>query len=259
MMGLMNKIAAKSQKPSLSSRPSQKRKADEGRGQRLLDSIENNGVTDGVILVMEDEFTRGGRKILPALMFLIFGSVFCAIPLVVIIVPILGGALFLAPCMMIISIPFLWFGSRFLIGGFSNLFNPDPIEGVHTMHWFDKNHRFMAVIEHTSEPKTGVEFYPELLAGIYLKSTDEIAILYDPPSDGAVFYGNRRVCLWDPKSQEESSVILNLEWFEYGEEKMARKRAMDVSRKLGLKFNLEINVQHTVAEWRINKKTPGML
>ena len=180
MMGLMNKIAAKSQKPSLSSRPSQKRKADEGRGQRLLDSIENNGVTDGVILVMEDEFTRGGRQILPALMFLIFGSVFCAIPLVVIIVPILGGALFLAPCMMIISIPFLWFGSRFLIGGFSNLFNPDPIEGVHTMHWFDKNHRFMAVIEHTSEPKTGVEFYPELLAGIYLKSTDEIAILYDP-------------------------------------------------------------------------------
>ena len=241
MMGLLDKIAAGSLGPSLSRRPRKGRKVDEGRGQKLLDTIEEKGVPDGVTLVMENEITRGGRQIGYALMFLIFGSVFCAIPIVMIIGSALGGALFIVPCLMIFSIPFLWFGSRFVIAGFSNLFNPDPVEGVRTMHWFDKNHRFLAVIEHTTDPKTGQEFYPELLLGIYLKSTDEVAILYDPPSDGAVFYGDRRVCLWDPKSQEESFVILNLEWFEYGEEKMARKRARHFSLKLGLKFTLEIN------------------
>ncbi|MDC0556744.1 hypothetical protein OAO34_03050 [Candidatus Poseidoniaceae archaeon] len=241
MMGLLDRISTESQKVSFSRRPRKGRKVDEGRGQKLLDAIEEKSVPGGVILVMESEITRGGRQIGPALMFLIFGSVFCAIPIVMIIGSALGGALFIVPCVMIICIPFLWFGSRFVIAGCSNLFNPEPVEGVCTMHWFDKNHRFLAVIEHTTDPKTGQEFYPELLLGIYLKSTDEVAILYDPPSDGAVFYGDRRVCLWDPKSQEESFVILNLEWFEYGEEKMARKRARHFSLKLGLKFTLEIN------------------
>ena len=244
MMGLLDRISTESQKVSFSRRPRKGRKVDEGRGQKLLDAIEEKSVPGGVILVMESEITRGGRQIGPALMFLIFGSVFCAIPLTAIIVPFFAegsGTLIVVPCLMIFSIPFLWFGSRFVIVGSSNLFNPDPVEGVRTMHWFDKNHRFLAVIEHTTDPKTGQEFYPELLLGIYLKSTDEVAILYDPPSDGAVFYGDRRVCLWDPKSQEESFVILNLEWFEYGEEKMARKRARHFSLKLGLKFTLEIN------------------
>lgn len=241
MMGLLDRISTESQKASLSRRPRKGRKVDEGRGQKLLDAIEEKGVPDGVNLVMENEITRGGREIVPALMFLIFGSVFCAIPLIVIVIATIGGAIFIVPCLMIFCIPFLWFGSRFVIAGSSNLFNPDPVEDVRTTHWFDKNHRFLAVIEHTTDPKTGQEFYPELLLGIYLKSTDEIAILYDPPSDGAVFYGDRRVCLWDPKSQEESFVILNLEWFEYGEKKMARKRARYFSQKLGLKFNLEIN------------------
>ena len=244
MMGLLDKIAAGTLGPSLSRRPRKGRKVDEGRGQKILDAIEEKGVLDGVILVMENEITRGGRQLGYALMYLIFGSVFCAIPLIAIIMPFLAegsGTLTVVPCFMIFSIPFLWFGSRFVIAGFSTLFKPDPVEGVLTMHWFDKNHGFLAVIEHTTDPKTGQDFYPELLLGIYLKSTDEIAILYDPPSDGAVFYGDRRVCLWDPKSQEESFVILNLEWFEYGEEKMARKRARHFSRELGLKFNIEIN------------------
>ncbi|RJU93052.1 MAG: hypothetical protein DWC01_00735 [Candidatus Poseidoniales archaeon] len=47
--------------------------------------------------------------------------------------------------------------------------------------------------------------------------------------------------MWDPNSQEESFVITNLEWFEFGEEEEARERARDLSRKLGLKFNLEID------------------
>ncbi len=53
--------------------------------------------------------------------------------------------------------------------------------------------------------------------------------------------GNRRVCLWDPHSQEESFVLLNLEWFSYYEEEEARARARYYSRKLGLKFNLEVD------------------
>lgn len=241
MMGLMDKIAAESLEPSRSIRPSQERKVDEGRGQKLLDAIEENGVPNGVVLILEDEFTRGGRELGPSIIFLIFGSVFCAIPLVGIVVFAVGGAIIMVPCMLVVSTPFIWFGGRFVIASSKNLFNPDPVENVHTMHWFDGNHRFMAVIEHTSDAETGQEFYPELLLGVYLKSTDEVAVLYDPPSDGAVFYGNRRVCLWDPNSQEESFVITNLEWFEFGEEEEARERARDLSRKLGLKFNLEIN------------------
>jgi len=40
MMGLLDKIAARSLGPSLSRRPRKGRKVDEGRGQKLLDTIE---------------------------------------------------------------------------------------------------------------------------------------------------------------------------------------------------------------------------
>lgn len=238
-MGLMDKISGDSMSTTPVARPSQERKVDEGRSQQLMDAIEESGVPSNVILLTEKEFTRGGRQVGDSVGKLIFGTIFCAIPLFGIIGMAVGGALVFLPCLLIITIPFFWFGGRILQGSIQNLFYPEPLEDVHTIYWFDERHRFIAVVEHTSDPETGQEFYPESLGGLYLKSSDEIAILYDPPSEGAMTPGSRRVCLWDPHSQEESFVLLNLEWFSYYDEEEARDRARYYSRKLGLKFNLE--------------------
>ena len=240
-MGLMDKISADSTSTTPVARPSQERKVDEGRSQQLMDTIEESGVPNSVFLLTEDKNSRGGRQIGAIIVGGIFGSMFCLLPIGLMVVSVIGEAAMFVPCLGIIGIPFFWFGSRLAMPAFQNLTNPDPLEDVHTIHWFDERHRFIAVVEHTSDPETGQEFYPESLGGLYLKSSDEIAILYDPPSEGAMTPGNRRVCLWDPHSQEESFVLLNLEWFPYHNEEEARERARYFSRKLGLKFNLEAN------------------
>ena len=61
------------------------------------------------------------------------------------------------------------------------------------------------------------------------------------------------MCLSDPHSQEESFVLLNLEWFSYYDEEEARDRARYYSRKLGLKFNLET---HEAAEYNMDVINP---
>ena len=238
-MGLMDKISTDSTSSKPSTRPSQERKIDEGRSQQLMDAIEESGVPNHVSVLSEDRSSRGGRQVGTAIGGMVFGSMFVILPIGLMIVSLIGGAAVLVPCLGVIGIPFFWFGARLAVPAYQNLTNPDPPEDVHTIHWFDERHRFIAVVEHTSDPETGQEFYPESLGGLYLKSSDEIAILYERPSEGSMTQGNRRVCLWDPHSQEESFVLLNLEWFAYGQEEQARERARFYSRKLGLKFNLE--------------------
>ena len=237
-MGLMDKINNDANL-TRSSQPMKQRKEDEGRGQLLLDSIEEHGVPDNVILLTENAYRRGGRHLGPSLMFAIFGSMFFLAPIGLMIMSAIGGAFVLVPCLGIVGIPFFWFGSRLAGPALQNLTNPEPPEDVVDMLWYDSRHRFLAGIEHTSDAETGQEYYPELLHGIYLKDGDEIAILYDTPSEGGMTSGYRRVCLWDPQSELETYVVLDLEWFGYYEEEEARERARFFARKLQLRFEYE--------------------
>ena len=79
-MGLMDKLNNDANL-TRSSQPMKERKEDEGRGQRLLDSIEEHGVPDNVILLNENAYRRGGRQLGPSLMFAIFGSMFFLAPI----------------------------------------------------------------------------------------------------------------------------------------------------------------------------------
>ncbi len=252
-MGLMDKLNNDANL-TRSSQPMKERKEDEGRGQRLLDSIEEHGVPDNVILLNENAYRRGGRQLGPSLMFAIFGSMFFLAPIGLMIMSLIGGAFILVPCLGIVGIPFFWFGSRMARPALQNLTNPEPPENVVDMLWYDSRHRFLAGIEHTSDAETGQEYYPELSYGIYLKDGDEIAILYDTPSEGGMTSGDRRVCLWDPQSELESYVVLNLQWFGYYEEEEARERARFFARKLRLRFEHEEN---EITGWNMEVVNPG--
>tara|TARA_B100000927_G_scaffold99044_1_gene80138 strand:+ start:3247 stop:4041 length:795 start_codon:yes stop_codon:yes gene_type:complete len=252
-MGLMDKLNNDANL-TRSSQPMKQRKEDEGRGQLLLDSIEEHGVPDNVILLTENAYRRGGRQIGASLVGAVFGSMFFLLPIGLMIVSLFGDAFVLVPCLGIFGIPFFWFGSRLAGPAFQNLTNPDPPEDVVEMLWYDSRHRFLAGIEHTSDAETGQEYYPELSYGIYLKDGDEIAILYDTPSEGGMTNGDRRVCLWDPQSELESYVVLNLQWFGYYEEEEARERARFFARKLRLRFEHEEN---EITGWNMEVVNPG--
>lgn len=248
----MDKISADSTSTTPVARPSQERKVDEGRSQQLMDAIEESGVPSNVILLTEKEFTRGGRQVGVSVGMLIFGTVFCAIPLVGIIGMAVGGALVFLPCLLIITIPFFWFGGRILQGSIQNLFYPDPLgmstpsiglmSAIASLRWW--NTRPTQKRDRNSIPSR----WAASISNHRTKSP-----FFTTPSEGAMTPGRRRVCLSDPHSQEESFVLLNLEWFSYYHEEEARDRARYYSRKLGLKFNLET---HDAAEYNMDVINP---
>ncbi len=217
-MGLLNRVNAgdfESRPDAAASRQFTKRRPNDGRGEKLMDVLEHSPVPSGVVLLRENEFTRGGRMWGQSLFMLIFGTVFCGIVITVLVMALVGGAIIALPCFLIFSIPFFMFGGPMVIGGLDTIINPEPLEDVTHKFWYDKNNKFLALIEHCRDVEEDEEYAPELIREFYLADSDEIKVISDPPSDGAVSAGYTQVVLWDQNTDKESRILLFLDSFPY--------------------------------------------
>ena len=210
------------------------RKHNDGHGERLLETIENDSQPSSVILIHEHKFSRGGKS-LGAIIPLVFGGLFIIFPL--------GIALFMlitepvaGLCFGVFTIPFLFFGGMMVQGPIDMFLNPQPEEEVVQKYWFDRNNKFIAIIEGKYDIRENEEYAPELLNAFYLAKTDEIKVLTDPPSEGAMTPGSSRICIWDPNSGEETYIVMNLEWFSWSERKSACDKAKEYSKIMRIQF-----------------------
>ena len=173
-----------------------------------------------------------------SLVMVIFGTVFCGIVIVGLVISLVGGAIIALPCLLIFSIPFFMFGGPMVIGGIENIFNPEPLENVTHKMWYDRKNKFLVLIEHCFDVEDQEEYAPEVVRELYLADTDEIKVIYDPPSDGAVSAGSSQVVLWDQNTDKESRILMFLGGFSYGERKgAALERAREYSMLMRIPFD----------------------
>jgi len=240
-LGLLERVNAdnsNSRPAAAAGRKFTKRRPNDGRGEKLMDVLEHSPVPSGVVLVNEEDFTRGGRMWGQSLVMLIFGSVFCGIVIVVLVMSLVGGAIIALPCLLIFSIPFFMFGGPMVIGGIENIFNPEPLENVTHKMWYDRKNKFLVLIEHCFDVEDQEEYAPEVVRELYLADTDEIKVIYDPPSDGAVSAGSSQVVLWDQNTDKKSRILMFLGGFSYGERKgAALEKAREYSILMRVPFD----------------------
>ena len=213
---------------------STERKHNDGYGERLLETIGNDSQSSNVILIHEHKFSRGGKS-LGEIIPLVFGVLFLLFPL--------GIALFalityppIGLCFGIFAIPFVLFGGAMVKGPIDTFFNPQPEEEVVQKYWFDKRKNFVAIIQEIYDVVEDEEYAPKLLKSFYLAKTDEIKVLTEPPSEGAMTPGSSRICIWDPNSREETYIVTNLEWFSWSERKVACEKAKEYSKIMRIQF-----------------------
>jgi len=227
------------------------RKHDDGLGERLLEAIENESQPSSVMLIREHQFSRGGTT-WSAIIPLVFGGFFILFAVGIALVALIAFPP-IGLCFVIFSIPFIWFGNRQMKGPIEMFFNPQPEEEVVQKYWFDKNHNFIVIIEETYDVEEDEEYAPELLKAFYLAKTDEIKVLYDPPSDGAMTQGSSRICIWDPNSDEVTYIVINLEWFAWSERKAANNKAKEYSKMMRIPFTGE---EREIAAWNMKVANP---
>tara|TARA_B100001996_G_scaffold181420_1_gene138570 strand:- start:152 stop:958 length:807 start_codon:yes stop_codon:yes gene_type:complete len=215
-----------------------KRRPNDGRGEKLMDMLEHSPAPSGVFLVKEEDYTRGGRMWAQSLVMTIFGTVFCGIVIVVLVMAIVGGAIIALPCLLIFSIPFFMFGGPMVLGGLDTLINPEPLEEVTHKMWYDRKNKFLVLIEHCYDVEEEEEYAPEVVRELYLADTDEIKVIYDPPSDGAVSAGSSQVVLWDQNTDKESRILMFLGGFPYGERK---KKALEKAREYSMLMRIQFD------------------
>ncbi len=240
-MGLLERVnsgGSDSRPAAASTMRFTKRRPNDGRGEKLMEAIEYGPTPGNVVLVKESEFTRGGRMWAQSLVMLIFGSVFCGIVLVVVGMALLSGEILGFLCFGIISIPFFMFGGPMVLGGLETILNPEPFEEVTHKFWFDRKNKFIAIIEHCYDVEEDEEYSPELVRELYLADSDEIKVIYDPPSDGAVSAGSSKVVLWDQNTDKESRIMMFFESFSYAERKgTAIEKARELSMLMRIPFD----------------------
>ncbi|MBT7980026.1 MAG: hypothetical protein HN684_02545 [Euryarchaeota archaeon] len=234
-MGLLEKVNLESSTESIFT----VRKHDDGLGERLLETIENESQPSSVILIREHKFNRGGRSP-SAIVPLVFGGLFIIFPLGIALFALITEPV-AGLCFGVFTIPFLFFGGKMVQGPIDMFLNPQPEEEVVQKYWFDRNNKFIAIIEEIYDVEEEEEYAPEILKAFYLAKTDEIKVLYDPPSDGAVTPGSSRKCIWDSNSGEETYIVMNLEWFSWSERKIAIDKAKEYSKMMRVQFTGEGN------------------
>jgi len=246
-MGLLEKVNMK----SLTDGSFTERKHDDGHGERLLETIENDSQPSSVILIHEHKFSRGGKS-LGAIIPLVFGGFFILFPLGIALFALITEPV-IGLCFGIFTIPFFLFGGTMVKRPIDMFLNPQPKEEVVQKYWFDKNKNFIAIIEEIYDVEEDEEYAPELLNAFYLAKTDEIKVLTDPPSDGAMTPGSSRICIWDPNSGEETYIVMNLEWFSWSERKSACDKAKEYSKMMRVQFT---GVGDKSEAWNIHVANP---
>ena len=179
-MGLLEKVNLESSTESIFT----VRKHDDGLGERLLETIENESQPSSVILMREHKFNRGGRSP-SAIVPLIFGGLFIIFPLGIALFALITEPV-IGLCFGVFTIPFLFFGGKMVQGPIDMFLNPQPEEEVVQKYWFDRNNKFIVIIEEIYDVEEEEGYAPEIIKAFYLAKTDEIKVLYDPPSDGAM-------------------------------------------------------------------------
>ena len=246
-MGLLEKVNLESSTESIFT----VRKHDDGLGERLLETIENESQPSSVILMREHKFNRGGRSP-SAIVPLIFGGLFIIFPLGIALFALITEPV-IGLCFGVFTIPFLFFGGKMVQGPIDMFLNPQPEEEVVQKYWFDRNNKFIVIIEEIYDVEEEEGYAPEILKAFYLAKTDEIKVLYDPPSDGAVTPGSSRICIWDSNSGEETYIVMNLEWFSWSERKVANDKAKEYSKMMSVRFTGEDDESKA---WNMNVANP---
>lgn len=246
-MGLLEKVNLESSTESVFT----VRKHDDGLGERLLETIENESQPSSVILIREHKFNRGGRSP-SAIVPLVFGGLFIIFPLGIALFALITEPV-IGLCFGVFTIPFLFFGGKMVQGPIDMFLNPQPEEEVVQKYWFDRKNKFIVIIEEIYDVEEEEGYAPEILKAFYLAKTDEIKVLYDPPSDGAMTQGSSRICIWDSNSGEETYIVMNLEWFSWSERKVANDKAKEYSKMMSVRFTGEDDESKA---WNMNVANP---
>ena len=246
-MGLMDQIggSVSSTKRASSLRMQHTPEEVEAHGKALMDSIEQNGPPNGVILIHENNYQQGGRDF-TAIFWMVVGGMFFFVPLGIFLM-IFGGLMgggeivgigwICIPLMFLLLIPAGRLGWGIMSGSAQVLFMPEPIEHVVRKVWYDPNHRYLAVLKHLTDEETGVEYYPEFAHGVFVETTDVVSVQVTEPSDGAVTFGSRTVVLLDPTEDPWAPSLCSFQRFEYGEHQASDELGRTIARTMNLNFN----------------------
>ena len=247
MMGLMDKIGdgATLTKRASSLRMQHTSEEVEAHGKALMDSIEQNGPPNGVILIHENNYQQGGRDF-TAIFWMVLGGMFFFVPLGIFLM-IFGGLMgggeivgigwICIPLMFLLLIPAGRLGWGIMSGSAQVLFMPEPVEQVERKLWYDQAHRYLCAIKHIMDKETGEEYYPELASAVFVEITDVISVNVERPSDGAVSFGSQTVVLHDPTNDDPwASTLMRFQRFEYGEDTASEELGQKIARTMDLKF-----------------------